>query len=328
MIRLAISGYGRWGRVLVEAVQGRSQEVCFVAAVTRDPARLAGDAAGAGLRPLKSLAEALADPGIDGIVLATPHAQHAGEVALCAAAGRPVFVEKPFALTTDSARAALAAAERAGIVLAVGHNRRFLPAMQFLKRLVDTGELGRILHVEANFSGRANYAPGQWRLAPGQSPGGGLAGWGIHMIDAVIHLLGPISAVHARYARTGGAGGLEEATSALLALASGATGMLGTVTATARTFRLQLFGTAGTAEMREEGMIELVGPDGERHSRHFEKSGSERAELEAFARAIAGKAAYPVSAEEILNGVRVFEAIAHSAAAGGDGQSTRTTTAQ
>src|SRR3546814_5028740 len=94
---------------------------------------------------------ALADPAVAAVVLATPHLQHAEQIAAAAAAGKHVFVEKPFTLSKDSAEHAVRAAEQAGIVLALGHNRRFLPSMAELRRRIASGSLGTILHVETNF---------------------------------------------------------------------------------------------------------------------------------------------------------------------------------
>src|SRR3546814_15409730 len=85
---------------------------------------------------------ALADPAVAAVVLATPHLQHAEQIAAAAAAGKHVFVEKPFTLSKDSAEHAVRAAEQAGIVLALSHNRRFLPSMAELRRRIASGPLG------------------------------------------------------------------------------------------------------------------------------------------------------------------------------------------
>src|SRR5262245_57190165 len=107
---LAIVGLGRWGKVLVDSVQGKSDKVRFTAAIGRDPAKITLDATQRGLKVYPMLADALADPAIDGVVLASPHSKHAEQIKACAAAGKPVMVEKPFTLTRASAEEALAAA--------------------------------------------------------------------------------------------------------------------------------------------------------------------------------------------------------------------------
>lgn len=86
MLRAAICGAGHWGTRLIESVQGRSGKIRFAAAVTRDPAGKQDLAERFGLRLTSSYADVLADPAIDAVVLATPHSQHAAELAAAAKA--------------------------------------------------------------------------------------------------------------------------------------------------------------------------------------------------------------------------------------------------
>lgn len=320
MTSLAIAGLGRWGKVLVDSVQGRSDSVRFTAAVVRDPARAAADAAARGLAVHDRLEAVLSDPTIDGVVLATPHSQHAAQIIACACAGKPVFVEKPVTLTRASAAEALAAAEAAGVAVAAGFNRRFLTVMRDLKALVESGELGTVLHIETHFSGNVagRYRPGMWRIAPGESPAGGLAGSGIHQIDAIIHLAGPITEVFAVSTRRVHSFEMDDTTMVTFRLASGAVGSLLTMTATAPLWRITVFGTKGraqaegAADRRGTETLEVVLLTGDRQHRSYAPFDIERAELEAFAAAITGRAPYPIPAEEVLNGVATFEAVSLS----------------
>lgn len=321
MITLAIVGLGRWGKVLVDSVQGRSGIVRFGAAVVRDPAKSAADAQARGLGVHADLEAALRDPAIEGIVLATPHSQHAAQIEACALAGRPVLVEKPFTLTHESAKVALAAAHRAGIVVGAAHNRRFLKPIADLKAMIMAGDLGTILHIETNFSGNAvgRYTKEMWRVAPGESPAGGLAGSGIHHIDTIIHLEGPIAEVYALSTRRVHDVPLDDTTAVLFRMVSGATASLLTMTATVPVYRVQVFGTKGSAEVKGQAekrgseTLEIVRVSGERETRAYEPFDIERAELEAFADAVTGRAPYPIGADEILNGVAAFEAVPISA---------------
>jgi predicted dehydrogenase len=322
---LAIVGLGRWGKVLVDAVQGRSRRVRFIAAVVRDRERSAADAAARGLRLEQTLETVLSDPGVDGVVLATPHSQHAEQIIACAGARKPVFVEKPVTLTRASADQALAAAAGAGTLVAAGFNRRFLTAVADLKAMIEAGTLGTLLHVETHFSGNVagRYKAGMWRVAPGESPAGGLAGSGIHQIDAIIHLAGPIAEVYAVSTRRVHAFEMDDTTMVTFRLASGAVASLLTITATASTYRITVFGTRGKAELN--GAAELRGSEtldvtfttGDSQRRSYAPFDIERAELEAFADAIDGLAPYPVTTAELLNGVSAFEAVSLSVARGG-----------
>jgi predicted dehydrogenase len=149
MIRAAIVGMGWWGRTLVEAVQGVSQDVKFVGGVSRsqsdDHRQLYSQHH---LTLCQTYEQALADPDVDAVVLATPHSLHTSQVIAAAQAKKHVFCEKPFALKKSDAEAAVSATVKAGVTLGLGYNRRFHPEMTNLRQQIRSGELGTILHVE------------------------------------------------------------------------------------------------------------------------------------------------------------------------------------
>src|SRR5437763_4507524 len=174
MIRAAIVGLGRWGRTRVNSVQNKSDRLRFTHAVSRDPARVGDFAAEHGLRVLGSLDAALAEPAIEAVVLATPHSRHTDQILAAATAGKHVFCDKPLTLTRAEAERAVAACEKAGIVLGVGHDKRFFPAMAELARIAATCGLGTMLHIEGSFSNEvaaAQFTP--WRDSAEESPAGG-----------------------------------------------------------------------------------------------------------------------------------------------------------
>jgi predicted dehydrogenase len=129
MIRAAIVGIGRWGRTLVSAVQGKSDAFRFTAGHNRTRANAEAFCAEHGIRLADTLDQLLADPAIDAVVFATPHSEHGPQVERAAAAGKHVFMEKPFTLDRRSAARALDAVARAGVVLGVAYPRRFHPNM-------------------------------------------------------------------------------------------------------------------------------------------------------------------------------------------------------
>src|SRR6202041_717349 len=99
-----------------------------------------------------SFAEALADRSIKAVVLATPHSRHVDEIIAAAGAGKAGFCEKPLAVTKGACARAVGACRDAGVVLGIGTDKRYFPAIAEVIRLVDAGELGRLIHVEGNFS--------------------------------------------------------------------------------------------------------------------------------------------------------------------------------
>ena len=144
MIDAAIVGLGRWGRTLVESVQGKSDRLRFTRAVVRSPEPHRGFAEASGLALTDDFAEVLADPSVTAVVLATPHSLHCEQIIAAASAGKHVFCEKPLTLTKAEAVRAIEACEAAGIVLGVGTDKRFYPALRELVRLVKGGDLGEV----------------------------------------------------------------------------------------------------------------------------------------------------------------------------------------
>lgn len=315
MINAALVGAGDWGQRLVNSVQGKSELIRFSAVVTRTPAKAAAFAAEHGLALHHDYRRALADPAIDAIVLATPHSQHAEQVIAAAEAAKPVFVEKPFTLTRATAAAAVEACRRRGVTIAFGHNRRFLPAMAALKQMVAEGRLGKLLQIEGNFSSSSGYRHGResWRASRDEAPAGGMTALGIHVVDAMIHLAGAIDEVYARSRHNVLPIDVDDATAILMSFGNGALGYLGTVFASAPFWRVQIFGSEGWAEMHGPQKLIIAGRDGRTEERDFPARDIERAELEAFADAIAGRVPFPVPVDEAVHGVAVLEAIARSA---------------
>jgi predicted dehydrogenase len=317
LLRVAICGAGRWGTRLIESVQG-SGKIRFTAAVSRDPAALAPLAKRFGLALASRYAEALADPAIDALVLATPHSRHADEIVAAAGAGKHVFVEKPFTLTRASAERAIEACREAGVTLAAGFNRRHAPAYVDMQRRIAAGGIGKLRHLEGNFSGPPSYQtePGNWRSNRVESPGGAMTARGCHVLDAMVHLAGLATEVFAVSERQQHAIDVDDTTACLLRFAGGATGTLATLHAAARFYRLQAFGANGALEMRGETELRVYDLEGNVRRLEFEAIDKERAELEAFADAAAAGVKFVIAPEELVNVVAATEGVAASAASG------------
>jgi predicted dehydrogenase len=320
VLKAAIVGVGRWGRHLVECAQG-SERIRFVAAVTRDAEKASA------LIHFSSYEKALTDAHIDAVVLATPHTAHAEQILQAALAKKHVFSEKPFTLTRESAEEAVRACAQAGVTLAVGYNWRFQPALQEMRRMLESGRLGKLLHMEGNFCGPSayRYSGEHWRQSRDEGPAGGMTGRGVHVVDAMLYLGGKITAVQAQSVRRAQDAGIDDTTSMLFRFAGGATGYLGTVIATAETWRLQVFGSKGWAEVGgiahldtwalRFSLVNEANPftDGKVETKTFRTVSTERAELEHFAEAaLAGRALALTGGDEI-HGVAVLEAIVQSA---------------
>jgi predicted dehydrogenase len=334
MIRAAIVGLGWWGKTLVEAVED-SPNIRFVAGATRTMTADAQSFASAnGIQLAESYDALLANPMVDAVVLATPHSTHAAQVIAAAAARKHIFCEKPFALTHEDAEAAVNATKHAGVTLGLGYNRRFHPEMTRLRERVRSGELGTILHVEATmtFPNALTLKPTAWRANRDETPCGGLTPMGVHAVDGMIDLCGPIDHVFCQSFRRVVEIDSDDTTSILFRMKAGMSGYLSTMTATGPGFSFQVFGSKGW--VRLEGMTHVSGAaSDERRTRlfgtcRFQPAKGEaqvweaarldvtRAALDAFAQAASGGAAFPIPTDQMIHGVAVTEAIERSATSG------------
>jgi predicted dehydrogenase len=317
MIDAAIVGLGRWGKTLVEAVQGKSDKLRFTRAVSRNPLPLRGFADRHRIDLTDELATVLGDRSIDAVVLATPHSLHRDQIITVAKAGKAVFCEKPLTLKKADAERAIAACRKAGVVLGIGTDKRFFPAVGELMRLVKSGELGPVIHLEAHFSNEVAGTFAEWRYSLEESPAGGMTGTGVHMLDALVALAGPVRQVQALLLSHKPPPDPLDSLSVLLEFASGVSGTLAMVRSTPAYFRLHAFGREASAEAlgRTELVLRRSGAAARQLS--FPPIDTVRVNLEAFADAVAGRAPYPIPTGEMLDTVAAFEAIAEAASSTG-----------
>ena len=317
MINAAIVGLGRWGKLHVQSTQGKSTRVRFVRGVDKAPDALRDFAAQHGFSLCSDLAQALADPTIQAVVLATPHSLHREQVVASARAGKQVFCEKPLALNQADALAMIEACRSAGVVLGVGHHRRLWPSMRELKRSVASGVLGEILHVEGNYSNEhSNNAGGTWRDSPAESPGGGMTGAGLHILDAFVNLIGPVRRVQGQLLVRKPPPAPLDTAAVLLQFANGVSGMIATVRATPAFWRVHVFGSLGSAEAIGEHELVIRGSGAQPARRVFEPVDALLTELDAFADAIEGRAPFPIPVAQMVDTVAAFEAIVEALESG------------
>ena len=312
MINAAVIGLGRWGKSLVTAVQGKSAKLRFVHGVSKEPDDVRAFAAQHGFRLSTKLDEAIANPDVQAVFLATPHSLHVEQVCTVAKVGKPVWCEKPLALTRAEAQRAVDACRAAGVVLGSGNNKRCYASMRELKKLVDSGTLGEIIHIEAHFSNEhsTRVVGGGWRDDPRESPGGGLTGAGLHVLDALINLGGPIRSVDAKIYEQKPPPDPRDSLAVLAQFASGATGTMATVRAAPNIWRVHVFGSNGMAEARDEDMLTIGMIGGAPpQTQTYQHVDSLKVLAESFADAVEGRGAFLVSPDQMLNLIGAFEGI-------------------
>ncbi|HEX7117807.1 MAG TPA: Gfo/Idh/MocA family oxidoreductase [Longimicrobiales bacterium] len=177
-VRTAVVGCGYWGKNLVRNFAALSDLRACCDASEEVRGRLAAQ-----LRDVRvtDAFEAVLDaPDVDAVVLATPAAMHADMAIAALEAGKHVFVEKPLALSVADAERAAAAADRCGRILMVGHLLEYHPAVNYLKELIDAGELGDVYYCygqRVNLGKLRSDENALWSLAP-------------HDISIVLYLMG------------------------------------------------------------------------------------------------------------------------------------------
>ncbi len=319
-------GLGWWGRHMVNSVAG-SDRIEVVRLTSRNPAGHQAFAEEVGIPLADSYRHVLEDPEVEAVILCTPHSQHEEQVLAAVEHGKQIFCEKPLALTRASVERMLEAVNGAGLVLGVGHERRFESTMEAIAGIVASGEMGTLMHVEANFSHSifASVAADNWRGSVEEAPAAGMTGMGVHLTDLFIAMMGPVESVSAQSARRV----LDLPTGDLVTLQmrfrSGATGFVGAISATPYYGRFSVFGEKLWVEARDDahpqegGRTHLVscGPDGVQHTRTFDPKDPVRANLDEWADAVAGRGRYRFSDEERIGNVALLEAIARSVRDGG-----------
>jgi predicted dehydrogenase len=316
MIDAVIVGLGRWGRTLVEAVQGKSEKVRFTRAVSRDPGQHRDFLEAQHLLAGTSFEEMLADRSIKAVVLATPHTRHVEEVIAVAGAGKAVFCEKPLALTKESAARAVKACRDAGVVLGIGTDKRYFPAIAEVIRLSDSGEFGKLIHVEGNFSNEVAAGFAAWRGSIEETPAGGMTGTGIHVLDTLARIAGPVRRTHTQLLSLKPGPDPWDSLSVMLEFESGAGGTLAAVRSTPTYLRIHAFGRNGSAEAVSRNDVIIRKSGAEPIRLKLQGTDSVRVNLEHFADAVAGVAPFPVSPEQILNVTNSFVAIADTVRTG------------
>jgi len=325
MIRAGILGLGRWGRSLVTAVTGKSEDIRFVLAATRTRATAEAFCRDNEITLVERYDDMLRDPGIDAVVLATPHSQHEAQALAAIAANKHVFVEKPLTLDLASARAVADAARKSGLVLAIGFTRRFHPSIAELRRRVRDGRLGKIVAMVAQHTtSTAQFiAPDNWRATAEEAPGGAFTAVGVHALDHMIEFAGRVRDVRAVTARNY-PGPSDDTTTIMLRFEGGATGLIFCSVATATNFEFAAYGTNGLAEISRPDLSRLrfaetaiapptgLVPAPPDEILQFSGFDMLHAEMTAFARSIRAATPYPVPIADVLHGMAVFDAVVAS----------------
>ena len=193
---------GWWSDVLADAIQ-RSGKLKITACFSRSEDKREAFARKYACTAASTYEEILGDRRIEAIINTTPNSAHLETTYAAAAAGKHVFLDKPIANTVDDARAITEACRKAGVVLAIGYQRRRESPFRWVRKQIDAGVFGRLVNAESNISrDRAGKIDlGSWRYQASGMPEGVMLQIGIHYTDVLEYLVGPVAAVSARLAQ-------------------------------------------------------------------------------------------------------------------------------
>jgi predicted dehydrogenase len=198
--RVALIGYGLAGKVFHAPLIASVHGLALAAIVTRDPGRQAEARREHPDAVLLETAQEVWERAddFDLVVVAAPNRAHAPLARASLEAGLPVVVDKPLAINAGEARELVDEARRRGLMLTVFHNRRWDGDLLTARRLIEHGEVGRVLRFESRFERWRPAVSAGWREQPGLDEGGGLLyDLGSHLVDQALHLFGPVSQVYA-----------------------------------------------------------------------------------------------------------------------------------
>jgi len=195
-LRVASIGIGWWSNVLADAAQ-RSGALEIAACYTRSEEKRKAFANTYGCKAASSYEEILADDSIDAIINTTPNHVHLETTRAAAEAGKHVFLDKPIATNVADGRRIAQICRDAGIVLALGYQRRRESHFRWIRDRIAAGEFGAMVQAEANISRdrEGKFEADSWRFQEQGMPGGVMLQIGIHYTDVLEMLLGPVKRV-------------------------------------------------------------------------------------------------------------------------------------
>jgi len=319
---VVVVGYGWWGQHIARRLAGHPG---FQVMGVVEPLEEAHDAIRqAGLMPISSYEEALEIEAVDGVILTSPNTLHDTHVRMAVEAGCHVFCEKPLSLSAAGARESVRLCNEAGLVLGIGHERRFEPAVARLKQLLDAGALGTVMHAELAFSHDKliHLPPTSWRTSREHAPAAGMTQMGIHLTDMLIWFFGRVETVSAVVTSRSLGWDTGDVVSVQLKFEAGMTATLQAILHTPHFLRTHVFGSDMWVEIRNATHPDTPGGEitmeryrslEDREVERLDWSDAVTANLEAWAAAIRGEGTYPFSDLEKVHNIEVLEAIVRSA---------------
>src|SRR5512141_2574090 len=246
-VNVGIVGLGRGARVLTRAAQA-SSKIRIVAGYSRSEEKRASFAKDTGVPAAPDMKTMLADPSISGVILTVPNEQHYPMALQVARAKKHVYTEKPIAQNLEDGLRIADLEREYGITVTVGHSARLMAGMRVIKQMVESGELGRVAFMEANFSNERalELTPQTWRWYKHRAPGGPLSQLAIHQFDVLHYLGGDIVEASSMASKLSPVGAeVDDQSMTLIRFADGKIGYVGACWTSPGIFAVRVFGSKG-----------------------------------------------------------------------------------
>ena len=315
MIKAASVGLGWWSDELANSIQSKSKKIKIVSCYSRSKKKRINFSKKFKTEYHNSYSALIKDKNIDAVLLTTPHSLHAKHTIQALQNGKHVFVEKPMATKSIGAKKMLITAKKYNKTLAVGHNRRFSSVCDYILKIYNQKKIGKILHIDANFSasGALNYKKNFWRANRKESPGGAIAGLGIHMIDLMCFFGGKIKSVQSLVKRYAINVNMDDTTSAIFEFNNKCTGNLTSIFACPYISTFNVYGTKINIFSQIDGnKITIVNKKGKVKNLNLINHDTLFLELQEFADSCMNKKKYRIKNTEAVHNVEVMEAIVNS----------------
>jgi predicted dehydrogenase len=246
-VKVGIVGLGRWAKVLTRAV-AKSEKIKIIAGFSRSEEKRLAFEQELGVPSVPDMKTLLSKREIEGVILTVPNEQHLPVAIEVAQAKKHVYTEKPIASTLEEGLEIAALEKKYGITVTVGHSARLMAGLRAIRAAIESGELGRVAFIEANFSNNRGLelTPKVWRWYKDKAPGGPLSQLAIHQFDVLHYLGGEIVEASAMASKLSPVGAeVDDQSMTLLKFADGKVGYVGSCWTSPGVFAVRVFGSKG-----------------------------------------------------------------------------------
>lgn len=326
-VGIAIIGLGRWSRQLAAAAR-RTTNLKLITCYSRTSENRQAFATDFGCLSAQTLEEALTTPGVEAAIISSPSYNHLELTRACAQHGIHIFVEKAMANTYAEGLQMAAEVDERGLVMMVGHEMRRLGSTRAIKRILEEGRIGKVAMATGVMSLAGTFVPDNWRCHRETNHGGALMQLGIHPIENLIYLLGPVIEVRGYFAHVIAAADVDDIGVATLRFENGAVATVTSSYVSPTAYELHLYGDKANinciADMRVWPDSLKVDPNTsltyqtrtECESVPFDTQDPLMLELDEFARSVRGESRPETGAQQGLAAMAVVEAALQSFSTG------------